>query len=267
MNIHMVKPGSKLKLEAIDPNAKPGFEGGKQEGKKALEKLLARMDELQEMLYAEHKHRLLIVLQGIDTAGKDGTIRAVFGSLNPQGVRVASFKTPAVPELEHDYLWRVHQVVPRTGEIVVFNRSHYEDVLIVRVHSLVPKERWERRYRHINEFERLLVNEGTTILKFFLYIDKDEQKARFQERIDIPRKQWKFNPDDLKERLLWPQYIQAYEEMLNRTSTQWAPWYVVPANANWYRNLVVATTVVEALEKLNPQFPKPAGDYSKIVIE
>src|SRR5512139_1097344 len=180
------------------------------------------MDELQEILHAENKHRILVVLQGIDTAGKDGVMRSVFGDINPSGCRVANFKVPTIHELAHDYLWRVHQQIPGKGEIVIFNRSHYEDVLVVRVHNLVPEEVWKKRYDQINDFERMLSEEGTTVLKFFLYIDKEEQRKRLQERVDNPKKRWKFSLGDLKERELWPQYIAAYEDMLNKTSTDWA---------------------------------------------
>jgi len=226
-----------------------------------------RLEELQELLYAEHKHKVLIVLQAMDTGGKDGTIRHVFEGVNPQGVRVASFKKPTLEELDHDFLWRVHKQVPGKGEIVIFNRSHYEDVLVVRVHNLAPKEVWSKRYDHINGFERMLVDEGTTILKFFLHIDLDEQKERLQARLDEPNKRWKFNPDDLEERKLWPKYVKAYEDAISKTSTSWAPWYIVPANRKWYRNLVVGTVVIEALEDLNMRHPEPQFDPADIKIE
>jgi PPK2 family polyphosphate:nucleotide phosphotransferase len=269
MDQHRIKPGSKVNLAKIDPADKSGWEGSKKDAAKEVATLCDRMDQLQEMLYAESKYRVLIVLQAMDTGGKDGVIRAVFGNLNPQGCRVASFKVPTPPEMAHDYLWRVHQQTPGKGEIVIFNRSHYEDVLVVRVHNFVPQEVWEKRYDQINAWEKTLADEGTTILKFFLHISKDEQKLRLEERRDTPSKQWKFNPGDLKERALWPDYMAAYEAVLSKTSTKWAPWYVVPANSNWYRNLVVARTVVAALEGLNPQYPKPAAevDLTKVVIE
>jgi PPK2 family polyphosphate:nucleotide phosphotransferase len=269
MDQYRIRPGSKVDLGQIDPEDKGGWEGSKKDAEKEMVKLCARLDELQEAMYAECKHRVLIVLQAMDTGGKDGVIRGVFGNVNPQGCRVASFKTPSAVELAHDYLWRIHQQTPGRGEIVIFNRSHYEDVLVVRVHSLVPKEVWEKRYDQINAWEKTLAEEGTTILKFFLHISKDEQKARLEERRVTPSKQWKFSLGDLKERTLWPDYMAAYETVLGRTSTEWAPWYVVPANRNWYRNLVVARTAVDALEALNPQYPKPPADVdlTQVVIK
>lgn len=267
MDQYRIKAGSKVDVGKLDPADRSGWEGSKKDARAEVARLCARMDELQEALFAEQKHRLLIVLQAMDTGGKDGTIRAVFDGLNPQGCRVASFKVPTPVELAHDYLWRIHQQTPGKGEIVIFNRSHYEDILVVRVHNLVPKEVWARRYQQINAFEKALTDEGTTILKFFLNISKEEQKARLEARRDDPTKQWKFNPGDLKERALWPEYMAAYEAALSKTSTAWAPWYVVPANANWYRNLVVARVVLDTLERLNPQYPKPTEDLSQIVVE
>jgi PPK2 family polyphosphate:nucleotide phosphotransferase len=267
MKQYRVKPGSKVDLNKWDPNEKGSFEGGKKKGKKALLTLNNRLETLQEMLYAEHKHQVLVVLQAMDTGGKDGTIRHVFEGVNPQGVRVANFKVPTQEELDHDYLWRVHKQTPGKGEIVIFNRSHYEDVLVVRVHGLVPEEAWSKRYDQINEFERTLAQEGTTILKFFLHIDLEEQKERLQARLDEPNKHWKFSKGDLKERRLWPKYMQAYEDVLSKTSTDWAPWYVVPANRKWYRNLVVATTLIETLEGLNMSYPQPEEGLDDMVIE
>jgi PPK2 family polyphosphate:nucleotide phosphotransferase len=261
------RPGSPVELSAWDPNDTSPFAGDKGDAKELLDKLNDELEELQELLYAEHKHKVLLVLQGMDTSGKDGTIRHVFEGVNPQGVRVASFKVPTRIELDHDYLWRVHSQVPGKGEIAIFNRSHYEDVLVVRVHSLVPEEVWSRRYDHINDFERLLADEGTTILKFYLHIDLAEQKERFQARLDEPNKRWKFNPGDLKERRLWAEYTKAYEEVLGRTSTKWSPWYVVPANRKWYRNMVVATILVDALKGLQMRYPVPDLDPDAIVIE
>jgi PPK2 family polyphosphate:nucleotide phosphotransferase len=267
MDRYRVEPGNRVNLSEWDPNDESAFPEGKNEGRKQLLELNERLEELQELLYAEHKHRVLIVLQAMDTGGKDGTIRHVFEGVNPQGVRVASFKKPTLEELAHDFLWRVHEQVPGKGEIVIFNRSHYEDVLVVRVHNLAPKEVWSKRYDHINGFERMLVDEGTTILKFFLHIDLDEQKERLQARLDEPNKRWKFNPDDLKERKLWPKYVKAYEDAISKTSTSWAPWYIVPANRKWYRNLVVGTVVIEALEDLNMRHPEPQFDPADIKIE
>jgi PPK2 family polyphosphate:nucleotide phosphotransferase len=267
MERYRVQPGTAVDLSQWDPSDKSAFPGDKGKGRQALEALNERLEELQELLYAEQKHKVLIVLQGLDTSGKDGTIRHVFEGVNPLGVSVAGFKKPTPEELAHDYLWRVHPHTPGTGEIVIFNRSHYEDVLVVRVHELVPPHVWERRYAHINDFERLLADEGTTILKFFLHIDQDEQKQRLQARLDEPHKHWKFNPDDLKERVLWPAYTQAYEDVLTKTSTDWAPWYVVPANRKWYRNLVIGTVIVETLQGLDMRYPEPDFDPDRIVIE
>ncbi|NUO84048.1 polyphosphate kinase 2 family protein [candidate division KSB1 bacterium] len=267
MKRYRVKPGSKVDLKEWDPNDRTEFKESKEEGKQMLLPLNQKIDELQELLYAEHRHKVLIVLQAMDTGGKDGTIRNVFEGVNPQGVHIVSFKKPTLDELDRDYLWRVHRHVPGKGEIVVFNRSHYEDVLVVRVHELVPKEVWNQRYEQINNFERMLAEEGTIILKFYLHIDKDEQAQRLQERLDDPQKRWKFNPGDLEERKLWPEYLNAYEDVLSKTSTEWAPWYIVPANRKWYRNLVVATTLIEALEDLNMKFPDAPEEWSKIRIE
>lgn len=267
MKKYKVKPGTKVDLSDYDPRDKGDFAGGKQEGREETAKVVTRLSELQKVLYAENKHRILVVFQAMDTGGKDGVTRGVFQGVNPQGVRVKGFKAPTAYELAHDYLWRVHRQVPRSGQIVVFNRSHYEDVLVVRVHKLVPKKVWQRRYDHINAFERLLVDEGTTILKFYLHIDKDEQKERLQARLDEPDKNWKFNPGDLEERKLWPEYQKAYEDMLSKTSTSWAPWYIIPANRKWYRNLVVSKIVVHTLEKLDMQYPEADFDPRKIVID
>ncbi len=266
MERYRIAPGTKVDLSAWDPDDTSAFDGKKADAKKPFTDLLERLDRLQEVLYAQHRHRMLVVLQAMDTGGKDGVIRAVFGPLNPQGVRVASFRVPTPLELDHDFLWRIHKQTPGRGEIVVFNRSHYEDVLVVRVHELVPKEVWAKRYDHINAFERLLADEGTTILKFFLHIDREEQKRRLQARVDDPTKRWKFNPGDLKERELWPAYMRAYEDALSRTSTAHAPWFVVPANKKWYRNLVVAHIVTSTLEGLKMDYPAPSFDPSAVSI-
>ena len=263
MDRYRIKPGQKVKLKDFDPNDKGDWQGKKEEGKAEVLKLNQELSDLQELLYAGQKHRLLVVIQAMDTGGKDGTIRAVFEGVNPQGVRVANFKTPTPLELAHDYLWRVHAQVPGKGELVVFNRSHYEDVLVVRVHNLVPPAVWKKRYDQINEFEQLLTEEGTTILKFYLHIDQDEQKDRLIERIEDPKKQWKFNPGDLEERKLWGKYMAAFEEMLEKTSTKAAPWYVIPANANWYRNLAVGSIIVKALEGLKMKYPQPVENIAQ----
>jgi PPK2 family polyphosphate:nucleotide phosphotransferase len=262
-----VEPGSQVDLSRIDAADTSAFPGGKSETKEVFAKLNDRLEELQEMLWAESRHKVLVVLQGMDTSGKDGTIRHVFDGVNPLGVRVASFKAPTPEELAHDFLWRVHPKVPGSGELVIFNRSHYEDVLAVRVKELAPPKVWKPRYDQINDFERLLAESGTTILKFYLHIDKDEQKERLQARLDDPTKLWKFNRGDLDDRKLWKKFTEAYEEALSRTSTDGAPWYVVPANKKWYRNLVVATILVETLEKLDMRYPDPEENLDGIVID
>lgn len=267
MDRYRVKPGDQIVLSQWDPNDTGAFFGGKKEAKEALDALNDRLEELQELLYAENKHKLLVVLQAMDTGGKDGTIRHVFEGVNPQGVKVASFKVPTKEELAHDYLWRAHKVTPGKGEIVIFNRSHYEDVLVVRVHSLVPHEVWGKRYEHINQFERMLADEGTTILKFFLHIDLQEQKERLQARLDNSQKQWKFSLGDLDERKLWPEYTRAYQDVLSKTSTEWAPWFIVPSNHKWYRNYVIASILVDTLERLDMHYPQPEDDLSGVVIE
>lgn len=264
---YRVAPDSKIDLTAWDPDDKHLFDGDKKDGEAALPALNKRLEALQELLYAEGKHKLLIVLQGMDTAGKDGTIRHVFEGVNPQGVRVASFKAPTPVELAHDYLWRIHQQMPARGQIVIFNRSHYEDVLVVRVHNLVPPEVWKRRYDQINAFEQQLVEEGVTILKFFLNISKDEQKQRLQERLDEPEKRWKFSTGDLAERKFWSDYQAAYAAVLEKTSTKHAPWYIVPANRKWYRNLVISHAIIKTLEGLNMRYPEPETGLDQIVIE
>ena len=267
MKQYLVKPRTKIDLSDWNPNDKTNFASGKEAGKLHLVELNNELMTLQEMLYAEHKHKILIVLQGMDTSGKDGTIKHVFRGVNPQGVRIANFKVPTKIELDHDYLWRVHKQVPGNGEIVIFNRSHYEDVLVVRVHELVPKKIWSKRYSQINSFEKLLLDEGTTILKFFLHIDLDEQKERLQARLDDPNKLWNFRKGDLEERKLWPEYIQAYEDMLAKTSTRIAPWYVIPSNRKWYRNLVIGSILVETLKNLNMRYPDPEEELNDIVID
>jgi len=240
---------------------------GKKVGKEHLKQLNSELETLQELLYAEGKHKVLIVLQAMDTGGKDGTIRHVFEGVNPQGVKVASFKTPTKQELAHDYLWRIHKHTPGKGEITIFNRSHYEDVLVVRVHNLVSEEVWSKRYEHIKAFEKTLADEGTTILKFYLHIDKDEQKERLQARLDEPHKNWKFSLGDLEERKLWDQYTEAFEVAMERTSTEFAPWYVIPANRKWYRNLVISSIIIEKLKNLNMSYPEAEDDLSDVVIK
>ena len=267
MDRYRVKPGANVKLSEYDPDETSEYKGSKDEAMGKLAELTDRLETLQELLYAEHQHKVLVVLQGMDTSGKDGVIRHVFEGVNPLGVRVASFKVPSAEELDHDYLWRVHPQTPGKGEITIFNRSHYEDVLVVRLHDLVPREQWSLRYQQIIDFERLLVEEGTTILKFFLHIDKEEQKNRLEERLDDPSKHWKFNVGDLKERQLWAEYMRAYEDVISQTSRKGAPWYVVPSNHKWYRNLVIASVLVENLERLDMHYPQPKEDLSKVIIE
>jgi PPK2 family polyphosphate:nucleotide phosphotransferase len=261
----VVKPGSKFDLADVDPSETHGL--AKEEAAETLAKNLERLSVLQYLLYAEGRRSLLVVLQGIDAGGKDGTIRHVMSGLNPQGVRVTPFKVPEGAEKRHDYLWRIHAAVPEYGQIGIFNRSHYEDVLVVRVHNLVPKSVWSHRYEQINDFERMLSDSGVRIIKFLLYISKEEQSRRFRARLDDKKKNWKFSPADIKEREYWDSYIDAYNDMLRKCSTEWAPWYVIPANRKWFRNLAVSQIVVETLESMKMQFPKPAADLSKIQFE
>ena len=265
-DIHRIEPGSKVKMKDHDPDATPLIDD-KEKAREKNAKIQPRLAELQELLFAGNKHKLLIILQGMDTSGKDGTVRHVMDGFNPSSVRVVSFKKPTPTELAHDFLWRIHQQVPACGEVTVFNRSQYEDVLVVRVHELVPEEVWRKRYDQINDFERMLSESGTTILKFFLHISLEEQRERLQERIDDPTKHWKFEHGDIEERKLWGEYMKAYDDVLEKTSTKWAPWYVVPANHKWYRDYVVARTVVEALERLKLKWPKGKDDLSKVRIK
>ena len=263
----IIPPRAAPKLAKRDPADTAPFDGDKAEGKALLPALNQRLEELQELLYAEGKQKLLVVLQAMDTGGKDSTIRHVFEGVNPQGVKVASFKKPTDDELAHDYLWRVHRHTPARGEIVIFNRSHYEEVLVVRVNDIVPEERWRKRYRHIREWERMLADEGVTIVKFFLHISKDEQKERLQARLDEPHKRWKFSAGDLPVRKQWDDYQRAFEEMIEETSTEWAPWVVVPANRKWLRNLVVSQVLIDTLEGLGMQYPDPEPGWESIEIE
>jgi PPK2 family polyphosphate:nucleotide phosphotransferase len=264
---YRVQPGQSIHLNDIDPTNAKTFDGRKSQGRELLPQLTERLKELQALLYAENKHKLLMVIQAIDTGGKDGTIRHVFTGVNPQGVHVVSFKRPSERELSHDYLWRIHQHTPATGKIVIFNRSHYEDVLAVRVHNLVPRAVWEKRYGHINDFERMLTDEGTTIVKFFLHISREEQAERLQSRLDEPHKRWKFDAGDLEDRARWTHYMAAFEDMLHKTSTDYAPWYIIPANRKWYRNLVVSQVLINTLAALNMEYPQPPEGLDEIVIE
>ena len=247
----------------------PGYTGkfsGEGEVERERGKDLDKLRDMQEVFYAEQKHSLLVVIQAMDTGGKDGLIEHVFLGLNPQGVHVASFKRPTDEELAHDYLWRVHPHTPRKGQISVFNRSHYEDVLVVRVHELVPKKVWKKRYDQINAFEELLYDNGTTILKFFLHISKDEQKRRLESRRDDPKKQWKFALGDLEERKHWDSYMEAYEDILNKTNTEHAPWHVVPANKKWYRDYVVTKTILDTMDAMDCEYPKPVENIAGVII-
>jgi PPK2 family polyphosphate:nucleotide phosphotransferase len=250
-----VEPGTPAGIADRDPADRLGTE--KDDGEKRLEKLVERIDALQHRLYAEDRRSILLVLQGLDASGKDGVVRRVFDGVNPTAVRVTSFKVPAGAAVQHDYLWRIHAALPARGEIGVFNRSHYEDVVAVRMHEIAPEEVWRRRYEHIRAFERMLVDEGITIVKAFLNISRDEQRERFQERIDDPEKRWKFRRDDLKVRERFDEWVAAWDEALTETSTDWAPWYVVPADRNWVKALAVGELVAGALERLDPQLPEP----------
>ncbi len=259
----IVKPAKKVKLADYDPENTLGWDKG-HKMKASLEKSLERLDKLQYLLYAEHKRALLVVLQGRDAAGKDGTIRHVMSGVNPQGCTVASFKKPTPDEMSHDYLWRIHKAVPEYGDIGIFNRSVYEDVLVVRVHNLVPKDVWSSRYDQINEFEELLHDNRVKIVKFFLHISKDEQKKRFQQRIDDPDRRWKISQADFDERKFWDDYTAAYEDVLAKCSTDHAPWFVIPANKKWFRNLAVSHIIAETLESMNMKFPPPTIDVKKL---
>jgi PPK2 family polyphosphate:nucleotide phosphotransferase len=264
MKRYLVREGQKLDLGDFDPDDSSALKGGKVEAQDHLPGILDRLAEAQELLFASHERKLLVVLQGMDTSGKDGTIRHVMQGFNPQGTRVVSFRKPSEEELDHDFLWRVHANVPVRGEAVVFNRSHYEDVLIVRVHNLVPPPVWKQRYDQIVEFERMLHQTGTTIVKFFLHISLEEQRKRLQARIDDPKKCWKFQKGDLEERKFWKDYMAAYEDALRKTSTEWAPWYIIPANKKWYRNHLIGVILAETLEQLELKYPE--CDVANIVV-
>ena len=258
-----VEPGSKVRLGKIDP----GYTGQHESHDTAVEetaKLVERMERLQYLLYADARQSLLIVLQGPDAAGKDGTIRHLSTGFNPQGTLVFPFKQPTKEEMSHDFLWRAHRHAPGDGEIVIFNRSHYEDVLIVRVHKLVPHAVWSKRYDMINGFERMLTQNRTRILKFFLHISPEEQLARFRQRLDDPSRRWKISDSDYTERDLWGDYIDAFEAALSRCSTKYAPWFVIPANHKWFRNLAVSQIIADTLDDLNLKLPKPTVDLNEI---
>ena len=258
-----VHPGAKVKLNKLDP-AYTGKHESEDAAKEETEHYLRKLARQQAVLYAEHKHAILVVLQALDAGGKDGTIKHVFSSVNPQGVRVASFKQPTAAELAHDFLWRVHPHAPGHGEIAIFNRSHYEDVLVTRVHKLIDKATWTDRYQRIRDFETLLVENKTTILKFFLHISKEEQLARFAQRLDDPARNWKISEADYSERALWDDYVEAYEDAIEATSTPEAPWYVIPSNHKWFRNLAVSQIMADMMEELKLAFPPPSVNLSDI---
>ncbi len=262
-----VSHNQKIRLKDFDPCETYGFERGHHKGERdelLMQKTIQRLDELQYLLYAEGKRSLLIVLQGMDTAGKDGTIRHVMSGTSPQSCKVTSFKVPSACERAHDFLWRIHHAAPEKGEIMIFNRSQYEDVLVVRVHKLVPKEVWKQRYDEINRFEKYLTENGTTILKFFLHVSKEEQKRRIEARLDDKTKHWKISEADLHERKFWDDYTEAYEDAISECSTKYAPWFIIPADHKWFRNLAVSKIIVETLEKMDPQFPTPQVDIAKM---
>jgi PPK2 family polyphosphate:nucleotide phosphotransferase len=259
----IVEPGSPAELSKRTTDGRDDL-AGKSEGKKELAKLVEELALLHNRLYAEASRSLLLVLQGLDASGKDGTIKSVLTGVNPQGCRVVSFKEPTATELAHDYLWRVHFVCPQRGEMGIFNRSHYEDVVAVRVRGLAPQEVWSRRPQHIREFERLLVDEGTTVVKVFLHVSREEQGKRLRERIANPEKAWKFRLGDLDDRARWDDFMHAYDDVIGETSTEWAPWYVVPADHNWARNVFVARILVDALRRIDPQLPPPEPGLSEL---
>jgi PPK2 family polyphosphate:nucleotide phosphotransferase len=259
-----VKPGTKVQLK--DSEAGQSFDLDEEQSRKATAGLLTELETLQHKMYADGRYAMIVLFQAIDGGGKDSTIRHVISAFNPQGCTVTSFKVPSTEESRHDFLWRVHQHAPMRGEIAAFNRSHYEDVLVARVDSLVHKDVWSSRYTQINEFEEMLFHENTHVVKFFLHISRDEQKRRFEERISEPSKQWKFDPADLKKRTQWDQYRDAFEDMLSRCSTECAPWYVIPADHKWVRDLAVASILRQVLGELPLRFPAPAYDPKKIRI-
>jgi PPK2 family polyphosphate:nucleotide phosphotransferase len=258
-----VKPGGKFKLSDHDPAFTDKLES-QEEAQAELDHYQHRLRDLQERLWVGGRHSLLIVLQALDTGGKDGTINHVLGAMNPQGCRVAAFKQPSAEEAAHDFLWRAHKAAPREGEVVIFNRSHYEDVLVVRVHDLVPKPVWSRRYKRINGFEKELAEHDTLVLKFFLHISKEEQLKRLKARLDDPAKHWKLSEGDFAEREYWSDYKDAYQDALKKCSTAQAPWYVIPSDHKWFRNLAVARIVVEQLDALKMGYPKPTVDLKRI---
>ena len=257
----------KFKVRDEDAGAKPLSSGDKAVDKRAVEMLAQEIAAMQDIFYAQHSRKLMVVLQGMDSSGKDGTVRGVFAATDPLGIRTMAFKAPSTVEKEHDFLWRIHREAPGQGEIVIFNRSHYEDVLVPRVHGWIDDKTCRQRYAHIRDFERMLAETGTVIVKFFLHISRDEQKARLQARLDDPQKHWKFDPQDLEERKFWGEYQAAYTELLIETDADHAPWYVIPADSKTHRNLAVATIVRETLEDMKLAYPEPRADYAGLKVE
>lgn len=266
-NHYRIKKGQNDRLADVPSDPWDDMPTSKKQALQELEGLQARLSDLQQRFFVDRRKKFLIVLQGMDTSGKNGTIRHVFRGVNPQGVHVASFDKPSSREKAHDYLWRVHKRAPAQGEVMIFDRSHYEDVLAVRVNDLKPEDVWRKRFRHIRDFERMLADEDTIILKFFLHIDRETQKKRLQERLDIPAKNWKFDHSDLVARTNWDAYIEAYEEVFSETSLDYAPWYVVPSNKKWARNLLVARMLVARLEDLHLSYPEVDYDPDTVVID
>ncbi len=265
---YWVKPGANVDFGKFESGEKTLFQGeGKEEIEPQFDDLQEQLQTLQKKLYAQNKHRILVVMQAMDTGGKDGCIKHVFSRIDPQGIHVRSFKKPSEEEMSYDFLWRVHSKVPHRGQLVIFNRSHYEDIIAVRVKKIFPDEVWKRRQRHVIEFERMLAEEGTTIVKIFLHISKAEQKKRLEARLENPAKHWKINPDDLVDRARWDEFMTAYEEVIGKTSTEFAPWYVVPADRKWYRNLCVARIMLDTLKNLNMEFPPIDWDPKALKIE
>lgn len=264
---YVVKPGDKLKLGDKNTNEKSLFEGSKEDSIVALDELRAELKELQNQLYAQDKKSLLVVIQAMDTGGKDGCVKSVFATVDPQGIMVTPFKKPSEEELAHDFLWRVHAKAPRNGQISVFNRSHYEDIIAVKVKKIFPEKVWKKRFRHVKDFEQLLVDEGTTVVKIFLNISKDEQQQRLQARLDNPEKHWKFNPDDLLDRARWDEFMDCYEDLLEKTSTEDSPWFVIPSDRKWYRNLAVTRILVDTLKSMNLSYPEIDWDPEEMEIK
>ena len=264
---YKVKPNGKFSLSSIKPGDKSERSDSKANDALVLEQLATEINALQDILHAQAQHKVLLILQGMDASGKDGTVKHVFSECDPLGIRLASFKAPSAEELARDYLWRVHSQVPKKGEIVIFNRSHYEDVLIVKVHDWIDEAECKRRYAQINDFERMLTETGTIIIKCFLHISKEEQKVRMEERLQDPTKTWKFNPNDLKERAIWSKYMVAYENALQATSTPYAPWYVIPADSKTNRNLLISRILLNTLKSLNLSYPPVPEEYRTITVE